>query len=101
MGWRSRALGDQYDGLTWLSLSLFEPIYVGEAPQRSLPFRCMSRLQHVFRLPDPHTFPALDIEWTHDELEMLRPYVTHAETLARTTLLSAESGLRRAWNAAA
>jgi hypothetical protein len=51
------------------------------------------RLQYVFRLPDPHAFPALGIGWTSDELEMLTRFVEHAETLAGTSLLGADDGM--------
>jgi hypothetical protein len=51
------------------------------------------RMQYVFRLPDPHAFPMLAVEWTRDELELLSHFVEHAETLAGTSLLGAKDGV--------
>ena len=51
------------------------------------------RLQYVFRLPDPHAFPALGIVWSSDELAILTRFVEHAETLAGTSLLGADDGV--------
>jgi hypothetical protein len=51
------------------------------------------QLLYVFRLPDPHVFPALEVAWTQDEREVLSHFVEHAETLAGTSLLGADDGV--------
>jgi hypothetical protein len=51
------------------------------------------RLQYAFRLPNPHAFPPLGVAWTSEQRETLSRYVSHAETLARTSLLGASDSM--------
>jgi hypothetical protein len=48
------------------------------------------RLQYVFRLPDPTAFPEHRLVLGGDETEMCRRFVEHAESIAGTSLMSAE-----------
>jgi hypothetical protein len=45
------------------------------------------RLQYVFGLDDPATFPELSLDLTDDERELLERFIAQARTLAGTTLL--------------
>lgn len=52
------------------------------------------RLQYVFGLPDPHAFPAADVQWEDAEREMLRRFVAHARSIASASLLGASDNVR-------